>query len=179
MKPTRVAAGREAVKQREIEEIVRSLRLVRSVHARHSRELMRDFRITGTQLGVMRTLGRYRRISMGELSRRMYLHISTVSSIVDRLEAGGHLTRERSSGDRRVVFLELTARGREIVKKAPVYAFGFLMRDIESLPSAEIHKIHDALHLLLKVMRIEGADRGIRTNEAADVGAEQPSRLRS
>jgi DNA-binding MarR family transcriptional regulator len=157
---------RATPKHREIEEIVRSLRLVGSVHRRHSQELMRNFKITGPQLGVMRLVARYPRVSLGELSKRIYLHISTVSSIVDRLEARGHLTRERSDHDRRVVFLELTDKGKNLVKKVPTYAFGFLMRDIESLSSAEIRQIQHALRLLTRLMRIEekatGRNREVR-----------------
>jgi DNA-binding MarR family transcriptional regulator len=147
----------EALKRRRIEGIIQSLRLVGSVHKRHSSDLMRDFKITGPQLGAMRLLARHPHIPLTELSGRLYLHASTVSSIVDRLEDRGYLRRERGSTDRRVVFLELTPKGREIVKRAPVYAFGFLMRDIETLSPAEIAKIHDSLKLLLRVMKIEGA----------------------
>jgi hypothetical protein len=65
-------------------------------------------------------------------------------------------------GDRGLVFLELRAAGRGIAKKAPVYAFGSLMRDIEDPPSAEIDEIHDALRRLLEAVRIErrGEDNG-------------------
>jgi MarR family transcriptional regulator, organic hydroperoxide resistance regulator len=171
-------SDRTESKQREIEEIVRCLRLVGRVHARHSRELMRDFKITGTQLGVIRTLERCGSMSVGELSRRIYLHISTVSSIVDRLEAAGHLRRTRGAGDRRVVLVELTAAGRGIARRAPVYAFGFLVRDIEGLAPAEINKIRDALRVLLKVMRIKSTDLGA-VNGAAEVEMEQLSGSRS
>ncbi|HVP57049.1 MAG TPA: MarR family transcriptional regulator [bacterium] len=166
-------------KRQKIEDIVRCLRLVRSVHARHSRELMHDFKITGTQLGVLRIVRRSGRISIGELSRRIYLHISTVSSIVDRLETAGYLRRKRGSGDRRVVFVELTTAGRETAKRAPVYAFGFLMRDIESLPAAEIRKIHEALRSLLKVMRIEGPNKRSDGNGVGEFEMRQLSGLRS
>jgi DNA-binding MarR family transcriptional regulator len=168
---------RQVNKRREIEGIVRALRLVGSVHKRHSHELQQKFQITGPQLGVLRIVAGNPRISLGELSQRIYLHISTVSSIVDRLESAGYLARVRSEEDRRVVFLSLTDRGRALAKRAPVYAFGFLMRDIEGLPAGEIHKIHSALKLLLKVMRIEdgggekrggGAEKAARAPEEMD-----------
>ena len=166
------SARPRTAKRREIEGIIRSLRLVGSVHKRHSQELQRNFKITGPQLGVMRIVARYPRISLGEMSQRIYLHISTVSSIVDRLEAAGYLARKRGSDDRRVVFLRLTDKGRALLKRAPVYAFGFLMRDIESLSSAEIHEIHHALRVLIKVMRIEDAAIRTGTDGAAGTGTE-------
>jgi DNA-binding MarR family transcriptional regulator len=43
--------------------------------------------------------------------------MTTVSSVLDRLEARGLLARQRRPGDRRMVYVELTARGRKVAKK--------------------------------------------------------------
>lgn len=161
-----------------MEEIVRSLRLVRSLHARQSRELIRDFKITGTQLGILRTVGRTEGISTGELGRRVYLHISTVSGIVDRLEAAGYLARRRGNRDRRVVYLDLTQAGRRLVKRVPVSAFGLLMRDIEGLSPSQLDTIRSALQILLRVMKID--DAGLRRPTGSPApDAKRRLRLRS
>jgi len=54
----------------------------------------------------------------------MYLHISTISGIVDRLETGGYLQRRRSTDDRRVVHLRLTEKGKRTILQAPPSGFG-------------------------------------------------------
>jgi hypothetical protein len=58
-----------------------------------------------------------------------------------------------------VVRLNATPRGRRMVEKVPISSFGTLIRDIEHLPSSEIHRIHEAIQILLRVMKIERTER--------------------
>ena len=146
-----------ARKRQEISQIINSIRLIRSINQRSTHALTKDFRITGQQLGALRIVAQTPRISLGELSDRMYLHISTGCGIVDRLEKKGFLTRERSREDRRVVHLKITVSGKEIVDKAPVSGFGMLIQDIGKLPSGEVHQVLGAMKILMKVMKIESS----------------------
>ncbi len=140
----------------DISEIVNSMRLLQSVGQRQSREFVRKYRITGQQLGALRIVTRLPRISLGELSERMYLHISTVSGIVDRLEKKGYVTRERSDDDRRVVHLTVTADGRRVIKRTPLAGMGLLIHTIDQLPAERLRDILEGLRLLLDVMKING-----------------------
>jgi MarR family transcriptional regulator, organic hydroperoxide resistance regulator len=149
-----------AIKRRgEIGEIIGSIRLIKEVHQRYSWELTKKYRMTGQQAGALMVIARYPDISLGELGDRMYLHISTCSGIVDRLERKGYVTRTRSSEDRRVVRLSVTQRGRRMIAKIPVSGFGMLLKGIESMPANEIHRLSEAMSILLKVMKIEGTER--------------------
>src|SRR5579863_4310304 len=76
-----------------------------------SRQTLRDFGVSGPQIWALRTIDEGGVVSMGDLAQRMHLHISTVSGIIDRLESGRLVSRERSSADARVMELRLTARG--------------------------------------------------------------------
>lgn len=147
-------------KRREINEIITSIRLIKGVNQKYSRDLMKTHRITGQQLGALRIVSLSPFISLGDLSERMYLHISTGSGIVDRLEAKGYLTRERSRMDRRVVNLRITPLGRRVIKKAPLAGIGLLFQDIDHLPTNEIHRIWDAMMILRKVMNIDSNNNG-------------------
>jgi DNA-binding MarR family transcriptional regulator len=146
-------------RRREIGQIVGSIRLIKDVHQRYSWDLTKKYRMTGQQVGALMVVARYPDISIGELGERMYLHISTCSGIVDRLERKGYLTRRRGAEDRRVVRLSLTPRGRGMIRRVPVSGFGMLMKGIESLPANEIHHISEAMKILLRVMKIEGTER--------------------
>ena len=64
-----------------------------------------------------------RRLRMHELARRVVLSRSTLTRLVDRLEAEGLLARERSETDRRGANAVLTEKGLEALRQAwPVYA---------------------------------------------------------
>ena len=51
-------------------------------------------------------------IPIRELARRTSLGKSTLTSMLDRLEAAGHITRRRSTDDRRAVLVERTEKDR-------------------------------------------------------------------
>jgi DNA-binding MarR family transcriptional regulator len=143
-------------KHREISRIVDSIRLVKRVHARYSRDPLKKYGITGHQLWALRIVAGTPRISLGELSDRMYLHISTASGIADRLEEKDYVARERSSKDRRVVHLRVTPRGRQVIRRVPVSGLLALMEDVGKLPSKDIRLLGEAMKILLRAMRIDG-----------------------
>jgi MarR family transcriptional regulator, transcriptional regulator for hemolysin len=62
---------------------------------------------------LMRILAEEPQPSHGELAERMSVSGATVTHHLDRLEAGGLVTRIRSTGDRRVVHVNLTPAGAE------------------------------------------------------------------
>ncbi len=143
-------------RRHEISAIVNSIRLLQRVGQRQSSEFVRKYHITGQQLGALRIVQLSPRISLGELSERMYLHLSTVSGIVDRLEKRGYVTRKRGDEDRRVVHLEVTSEGRGVIKKTPLAGMGLLFHTIDCLSPDQLRDIQKGLNLLLTVMKIDG-----------------------
>jgi DNA-binding MarR family transcriptional regulator len=57
--------------------------------------------------------------TVAELARRCELDAGAMTRLLDRLEAKGLCRRERSTEDRRVVNLQLTAQGREVAELIP------------------------------------------------------------
>jgi len=62
---------------------------------------------------VLRILAEEPQASHRELAERLFVSAPTVTHHLDRLEAGGLLTRTRDTGDRRVVRVDITAAGAE------------------------------------------------------------------
>jgi MarR family transcriptional regulator, organic hydroperoxide resistance regulator len=142
--------------RRDIGEIVNSIRLLQGIGQQQSREFIRKYRITGQQLGALRIVALSPGIHLGDLSERMFLHISSVSGIIDRLEKRGYVTRERNNEDRRVVHLKVTTEGRQVIKRTPLAGMGLLVHTIDRLPAGQLHDILKGLKLILKVMKIDG-----------------------
>ena len=66
-----------------------------------------------------------RRLRMYELAERVVLSRSGLTRLVDRLEAEGLLTRDRSGTDRRGAYAVITEQGIAAMRQAwPVYARG-------------------------------------------------------
>jgi len=75
--------------------------------------------ITGAQLFVLQQLAEVPGASLRELADRTLTDQSSVSVVVSRLVAGGHVARRISAADARRTELTLTATGRALLRRAP------------------------------------------------------------
>ena len=73
--------------------------------------------ITPPQVWVLRQLTRQPECSMLELADFMKMGLSSVTGMVDRLVRQGLANRRRTEQDRRMVFVDITAKGRKILKE--------------------------------------------------------------
>lgn len=90
------------------------------------------------------------RLRMNELASAIVLSRSGLTRLVDRLEAEGLLTRERSSSDRRGAFAVLTEKGVEAMREAwPVYARGIDEHFARYLSTEEISMITGVFRRIL------------------------------
>jgi DNA-binding MarR family transcriptional regulator len=148
-------AKKTVSKKTAIAEIVQSFRRIFKAIHHYSEEVLKAFGVTGPQLWLLKTLREEGGTSVGELSEKMYLHISTMSGIIDRLETKGYVVRKREAPDRRVVTVHLTAAGKRIVDKAPEPSQGKLLYSLESLSKEEVLEMHQALQKIVRLMELE------------------------
>jgi DNA-binding MarR family transcriptional regulator len=67
---------------------------------------------------VLLTFSRRGSLPLGKMGDRLQVHPTSVTSIVDRLEAAGHVIRRRHPTDGRTVLAEITQAGRDVVEAA-------------------------------------------------------------
>jgi DNA-binding MarR family transcriptional regulator len=144
-----------SVKLGEIGKIINSLRGINCGMQRYSHELKRDYKITGQQLGVLHIINKYPNGTLKELSKKMYLHISTVSGILDRLESSGYIARNRRASDRRELDIQLTAKGKKTIKEAPLSGLVAFVAELHQMPLPRIRKVGQILEMLARSMKIE------------------------
>lgn len=85
----------------------------------YSQKLRKTVGLTTPQLLVLRAVAQADDVTSGRIARDLSLSQATVTTLVDRLEGGGFVTRARSEEDRRRVFVRLTTAGREALSLAP------------------------------------------------------------
>jgi len=89
-------------------------------HRRHVRDEKSKAVLSAHQASVLDHLDDVEGTNLMELARHMGVTASTMSLMVDRLERGGHVTRERSKADKRQVVLRLTPAGARIKRQQKV-----------------------------------------------------------
>ena len=135
-----------------ISETMQSLRRIIKSLQDYSQTVYSHFGITGPQLWVLKTLHQNGSLSLGELSKGMYLNPSTITGVVDRLEKKGFVLRDRNEIDRRVVKVQLTPKGTELVKRAPNPIQGKMVYGLRKLKKDELFSIYHSVDKLVEIM---------------------------
>jgi DNA-binding MarR family transcriptional regulator len=87
------------------------------------------------------------------LAARQRVSVPTISRQVDCLVSKGLLMRSRDENDRRIILLELTQNGKELLDTLTENTRQWLGQSIESLDAAEIEEISDSLERLRSIFR--------------------------
>jgi len=141
-----------------IEEVLVALRrLIRATDLR-SRQLSKTVGLTAPQLLLLQTAKRHGEITIGEIAKNMSLSQATVTTIVDRLEARQLLVRQKSTRDKRRVYVILTALGETVLEDAPTALHTQLIDKFQSLECWEQSMILSALQRLANMMDAESID---------------------
>ena len=100
-------------------QIIMRIRQIIQEMSKYSKYILENYKITVPQLICLREVYQHGPISIGALTKIVFLNNSTVTGIVDRLEKREFVRRIRISKDRRQVHLEITEQGIKFIKKAP------------------------------------------------------------
>ena len=93
---------------------------------------------------VLLTFSRAGSLPLGKMGERLQVHLTSITSIIDRLEAAGHVVRRPHPEDGRAVLAEITTSGRTVVEAATadLVEARFAIADIEP---AELHQLSELL----------------------------------
>ncbi len=104
----------------EVDAIVETIIYLYTESRRLTKQAARELGLTGPQLTVIKLLETFGDLSLSSLSERIRAQNSTVTGIIDRMEREGLVSRERSTSDRRVVYIRLTPKGSDLAKSIAV-----------------------------------------------------------
>jgi MarR family transcriptional repressor of emrRAB len=88
---------------------------------------------------------------VSELGRAAGTRPTTLTSVLDRLERRGYITRGPRPGDRRGVLIELTSSGRQAAATIRHAITGLEQRALGPLPAEAITVLHTALQAFAEV----------------------------
>jgi DNA-binding MarR family transcriptional regulator len=143
--PAKAQVAAASAQNEGVREVLNALRrIVRSLRV-SSRTAEQRVGLSGAQLFVLQCLARQSPCSVNELAARTATDQSSVSVVVSRLVARGHVRRVASKADRRSVELTLTKSGLALLQSAPEAAQDRLIFALTQLPKSELKTLSRSL----------------------------------
>jgi DNA-binding MarR family transcriptional regulator len=107
-----------------------------------------DLDLTASEINALANLADGRGRTVSELGADVGSRPTTLTSVLDRLERRGHISRGARPGDRRAVLIELTDSGREVADIIRRTFADVERRALGDLPAESIIAFRDALAAL-------------------------------
>lgn len=134
------------------EEVLVALRRIIRAIDLQSRQLMQRSGLTGPQLLTMQVIARHGELNMGELARLVNLSQGTVTTILDRLERRGLVTRTRSTADKRRVVVSVSEAGHAALADAPTLLQEHFIQAFQTLRDWEKNLLLSSLQRVAEMM---------------------------
>jgi DNA-binding MarR family transcriptional regulator len=138
--------------------VVTTIRRIMRAIDLYSRQLAKNYQLTGPQLILLKEIKRLGEAPIGELAKNINLSNATRTGIVDRLEKRGLAKRNRNGKDRRQVNVQITAEGVAILEKAPSPLQDRFLAELGGLDLTERQIILDSLEKIARMMNAENID---------------------
>lgn len=140
--------------------VLRSFRIIYGSVREHFRKVQQSCGVSGSQLWILHEVRGAEGIGVSDLAARLSIHQSTCSLLVDKLVRARLIAKTKSKSDQRRVGLALSARGRQVLRRAPGPPEGVLPEAVAGMSTATLRNLYRGLRAV-----IEGLD--IRDDDAA------------
>lgn len=110
-----------------------------------------DLDLTASEINALANLADNRPRTVSQLAADVGARPSTLTSVLDRLERRGHISRGTLAGDRRSVLIELTDSGRATAETIHDAITNIEHRALGTLPASAVAGFHDVLRALVEV----------------------------
>ena len=108
--------------------------------------LRQNFSVTLPQFDVLSELERAGDpLTMSQLSKELMVSNGNVTGVIDRLEKTGFVKRVRAEHDRRIQFIELTAKGRKEFNRMASRHERWVAELLSGLSMTEMNRLQDLL----------------------------------
>ncbi|CAH8189405.1 MarR family winged helix-turn-helix transcriptional regulator [Vibrio aestuarianus] len=135
------------------EEVLIAIRQIIRATDLHSKKINKDFGLTSPQLLLMREIKSSENVTIRQLSSNTNMSQATATSILDRLEKRGLITRQRDQQDKRKVHALLTTEGNQLLLNAPTLLQDNFIDQFQALSSWEQTLILSSLQRISSMMK--------------------------
>jgi DNA-binding MarR family transcriptional regulator len=135
-----------SVSQEDLQAVSRLRLLVVRLERRIRQQSETD--LTPSQLSALTTIDRRGPLRLGDLARRERISKASVTRLVTRLEARGHVTTVPDPVDGRGSIVALTAQGNRLLTESRQRVDAYLARGVLDLTDEQRHQLYAALSAL-------------------------------
>ncbi|KTC85039.1 MarR family winged helix-turn-helix transcriptional regulator [Legionella brunensis] len=133
--------------------IILALRNIMQHMDYHSRRLNKCYGLTVPQIICLYEIYENGVMTLSALSKKVYLSMSTLVGVIDRLEEKCFVSRTRDIKDRRIIFIDITGKGREFVNASPFLLHNRLHQSLQALTEHEQATLGDSVNLLVNLLK--------------------------
>jgi len=142
--------------------VLQQFRELFRVSQQHFQRIETNCGVSGAQLWALSEVAATPGLTISELARKLSIHLSTSSNLLDKLEAQELIRRERNQQDQRVVRVFLTAAGARTLRKAPKPAAGVIPDALRKMPHSALKALKRDLGTLLELASIRNPEEGMK-----------------
>jgi DNA-binding MarR family transcriptional regulator len=135
-------------------EVLGEFRVIYGAVRGQHRDIQASCGISGAQLWLLREIEEHPNIGVSELARRLSIHQSTCSLLVEKLAAKRYIRRAKSDQDSRRVGLTLTKYGASCLDNAPGPAEGLLPKALSELRPSTLLMLQRDLRKVIEKLRV-------------------------
>lgn len=132
-------------------------RIIRAIDI-DSKRLLKTYGLTSPQLLLLSTVHETPNQTIRQVSEAVSLSQGTVTTILDKLEERGLITRQRSALDKRKIHLHLTPQGETLLSSTPEMLQSSFQEGFDSLEEWEQLQILASLQRLAAIMGAKNLD---------------------
>jgi DNA-binding MarR family transcriptional regulator len=131
-----------------------SSRLEQSIHdltdmyRKHQVYIKRKYKISALEMEIIQLVCVEGRKKMKEIGDHFEVKLSTLTSIIDKIERGRLVKRVNSRSDRRVLFLEATRKGRDLYQQYSDYIQVIAHALEQSMPQDRLQALLEGIDLM-------------------------------
>nr|WP_302328513.1 MarR family transcriptional regulator [Salirhabdus salicampi] len=135
-----------------IADLEKQLRYISHILKQKGREILNQYPITPPQFIALQWLLEEGDLTIGDLSKKLYLAFSTTTDLIDRMEKNELVKRVRDPEDRRVVRIHLLDKGKTIIDEVIVKRQQYLEEVLYQFSKDEITMLQSMLNKLYDEM---------------------------
>lgn len=100
-----------------LEELEKSLLSLSDIHRNHQNYIRTKYKLNGLEMEILQFIALEGPQRMKDIGEHFHVKLSTLTSIIDKVENQRMVKRVNSREDRRVVYLELTRKGQQVYQQ--------------------------------------------------------------